>query len=181
MGKLLKNKINKKNEYSNKKEIKRNNGEINIESNFQTSKINNNNRSRSSLSKNFSEKDSENKLKEFNSSGNTFRRSRSNKIRESSQSIKERIELTECTFKPKINDENPEYIKNREKDIFERLYGEFDRMNKKKMYRRLQNDLRESEILSFSPDLSSSSLKNSYYNNCSKQNSKKFFDRLRDV
>jgi len=57
------------------------------------------NRSRS-ISKNFSEKDFEMKFKEFNSSRNSFRRTKNNKFRQSYQSIRERIEFTECTFKP---------------------------------------------------------------------------------
>jgi len=56
-----------------------------------------------------------------------------------------------------------------------------DRINKRKLYKKIQRDLRESEIASFSPDLSCSSLRNSQYNRNSKSNSKKFFDRLKDV
>jgi len=138
------------------------------------------NRNRS-ISKNFSEKDFEMKFKEFNSSRNSFRRSKNNKFRQSYRSIREKIEFTECTFKPKINTDKPEYSKEREKDIFDRLYGEFDKINKRKNLKRLQRDLWESKIASFSPDLSCSSFRNSQYNKNSRHNSKKFFGRLKDV
>lgn len=155
--------------------------DLQIKSTINNLNINKKNNRSISISKNFSEKDSEMKLKVLNNSVNTFRKSKNNKFRESSQSIRERIELTECTFKPKINSDKPEFSKEREKDIFERLHSEFDRINNRKLFKKLQRDLRESEIASFSPDLSCSSFRNSQYNKNLRHNSKKFLERLKDV
>jgi len=138
-----------------------------------------NNRCRS-CSKNFSDKDSEIKLKDFNSSSNTFKMSKSNRLKESYLSMKDRIELTKCTFKPKIN-ENSEYTKIRNNDVFNKLYTEMDRINIRKLYKKIQIDMIESAKASFSPDLSCSYNKNNKYFSNSKSDSKKFFDRMEDV
>jgi len=98
---------------------------------------------------------------------------------ETTISLKEKVELKECTFKPKINKIDFSYDHNRSSTIdpFTRLYTDHEKYNTKKLMKTLQKDFRESKINSFSPNLSQSMKMNM---SCSLQ-SKKFFERLDQV
>ncbi len=98
---------------------------------------------------------------------------------ETTISLREKEELKECTFKPRINKSDLSYDQNRSNtiDAFTRLYTDHEKYNTKKLMKSLQKDFRDSKINCFSPNLSQSMKMNMNYS----LQSKKFFDRLDQV
>lgn len=98
---------------------------------------------------------------------------------ETTISLREKEELKECTFKPRINKIDFSYDQKRTNtpDPFIRLYTDHEKYNAKKLMKTLQKDFRDSKINSFSPNLSQSMKMNLSYS----LQSKKFFDRLNQV
>ena len=98
---------------------------------------------------------------------------------ETTISMREKEDLKECTFKPKINKIDYLYD-NRDNtiDTFTRLYTDHERYSKKKLMKSLEKDFRDSQIACFSPNISMS---NNKLNRSFSLTSKKFFDRLNQV
>lgn len=98
---------------------------------------------------------------------------------ETTITLKEKEELKECTFKPKINKIDFSYEQNRSHtpDPFTRLFTDYEKYNTKKLMKSLQKDFRDSKINSFCPNLSQSIKMNMSYS----LQSKKFFERLNQV
>ncbi len=100
-------------------------------------------------------------------------------------SLKEKEDFKECTFKPKINnfdflrDNNNNLCRENSGDAFIRLYTDHERYSKKKLIKSLQKDFRDSQIASFSPNISMSN--NFKLERSFTFKSKKFFDRLNQV
>ena len=94
------------------------------------------------------------------------------------------MELSECTFKPKINEadikKHKHFPKSNEK-VFDRLYKDYDKSQKRKILRKIQSDIKEGDYASFSPDLSCSSFKSSQYHRKSRSYSKGFYERMKEV
>jgi len=101
---------------------------------------------------------------------------------ETTISLKEKEELKECTFKPKIKKIDFSYETNNQNrsvgiDTFTRLYTDHERYNAKKLMKTLQKDFRDSKINSFSPNLTMSLKMNMSHS----LQSKNFFERLNQV
>lgn len=115
----------------------------------------------------------------FNLSGSLYQKS--NISNENTQFLKEKEELKECTFKPKINNllifSEIQNIKEFKTDTFNRLYTDHERYNNKKLIKTLQKEYRDSQISCFSPNLSV----NKNHRLSPSLKSKKFFDRLDEV
>lgn len=99
-------------------------------------------------------------------------------------SLKEKEDLKECTFKPKINNfeflsDNNNQCRDNNGDAFIRLYTDHERYSKKKLIKSLQKDFRDSQLASFSPNISMSN--NLKLERSFTFKSKKFFDRLNQV
>jgi hypothetical protein len=84
--------------------------------------------------------------------------------------------LEHCTFTPSINKEYSLGMFNRQSDTFQRLYTDHERYNQKKLLQLYQKDCRDSNISTFSPDISVTNVKN--INNSIRT---KFFDRQKTV
>ena len=99
---------------------------------------------------------------------------------ETTISLREKEDLKECTFKPKINKIDYLYdnqVRDNTIDTFTRLYTDHERYSKKKLMKSLQKDYRDSQIASFSPDITMSNKLNMSFS----LKSKKFFNRLNHV
>ena len=100
---------------------------------------------------------------------------------ETTISLREKEDLKECTFKPKINKIdflNDNQNRDSTLDTFTRLYTDHERYSKKKLMKSLQKDFRDSQIASFSPNIS---VGNNKLDRSFSFKSKKFFDRLNQV
>ena len=100
---------------------------------------------------------------------------------ETTISLKEKEELKECTFKPKINQIDfltDNHVRDNTLDTFNRLYTDHERYSKKKLMKSLQKDYIDSQIASFSPNISMS---RNQPNKSFSLKSKSFFDRLNGV
>lgn len=103
---------------------------------------------------------------------------------ETTISLKEKEDLKECTFKPKINKidfQSENQFRDNTLDTFTRLYTDHERYSKKKLMKSLQKDFRDSQIASFSPNMSMSNGFNNKLDRSFSLKSKKFFDRLNQV
>jgi len=101
---------------------------------------------------------------------------------ETTISLREKEELKECTFKPKINKIDFSYDYNRINkssiiDPFTRLYTDYEKYQSRKIMKTMQKDYRDSKMNRFSPNLSLSKKVNLSHS----LQSKKFFDRLNQV
>ncbi len=117
---------------------------------------------------------------------NNIYKSKKKTKHESSASLKEKMELSECTFKPKINEIDIYHVKYKSKSmkneiVFNRLYRDHINFQKRKIFRKIQSDIKEGDYASFSPDLSYSSFKSSKYQRKSRSFSKSFYERLKEV
>lgn len=124
-------------------------------------------------------------INDINNENNIRNKSKKEKNKtnhESSASIKEKIELSECTFKPKINDIDINFDKSKSNElVFNRLYKDHINFQKRKIFRKIQSDIKEGDYASFSPDLSFSSFKSSKYHRKSRSFSKSFYERQKEV
>ncbi len=99
---------------------------------------------------------------------------------ETTTSLREKEELKECTFRPKINkiELTNNNFKENSVDTFTRLYTDHERYSKKKLIKSLQKNFIDSQISSFTPNISLSNYK---INKSFSFKPEKFFDRLNKV
>ena len=106
---------------------------------------------------------------------------------ETSSMRKENEQLKQCTFQPKINRSNPAFLSNKANmssnklnppAAHERLYSEHEKNKRRKMFKEIEHDKKESQMVSFSPDMSLNSNKAySYVNNTNFQDRQNNFSK----
>jgi hypothetical protein len=83
-------------------------------------------------------------------------------ILETSALKKEKEELRNCTFKPQINKSfNDRNIYSSNIPAYQRLYTDYEKIQNRKDLKKLEFENKESNMLSFSPDISLTSNKHS--------------------